>query len=88
MQQPIFRDVLWSVIDLTDRGVDVLEATAFEQVVAGHPDLTRDRFDEIVDMLVSSGHLRRWSPPLPKNDRSEILIPTAKARLQLAAAEG
>ncbi len=88
MQQPEFRDVLWTAIELTDRGDEVLRTALFEELAPTRPELTRARFDEIVDMLVLSGHLRSWHPAMPHNDGSDILAPTAKARLQLSAIDG
>jgi len=80
--------VLWKVIEMADRGLEVVRTPLFEELTPSHPDLTRVRFDEIVDMLVLSGHLRSWHPAMPKSDGSDILAPTAKARLQLSAIDG
>jgi hypothetical protein len=81
--------MLWTVIDLTDRGVDVVENQLYAELTPAHPDLTRARFDEIVELLVLSGHLRKWTRPgPPQGDHSDVLIPTAKSRLQLSAVEG
>lgn len=88
MQQPEFRDVLWTAIEMADRDTEVGRTALFEVLVLTRTELTRTRFDEIVDMLVLSGHLRSWHPAMPHNDGSDILAPTAKARLQLSAIDG
>ncbi len=88
MQQPEFRDVLWTAIEMADRDLEVGRTALFEELAPIRPELNRARFDEIVDMLVLSGHLRSWQPAMPHNDGSDILAPTAKARLQLSAIDG
>jgi hypothetical protein len=85
MQQPEFRDLLWSVIDMSDRGIDVSERLLFEEMQVTYPELTRERFDELVEMLVLSEHLRKWPrPTAPGGDHTDVLHATAKARLQFA----
>jgi hypothetical protein len=56
-------------------------------MVSIHPGLTRSRFDELIDMLVRTDHLRRWSGPTDAaGNPVGTLMPTAKARLQFEAA--
>ena len=91
MQQPVFRDVLWAILESTDRGDMDVACSAYSQVLNTQPELSRSRFDEIVELLVRSDHVRRWVGPT--DDSGEhlghgSLMPTAKARLQFAASFG
>jgi hypothetical protein len=89
MQQPVFRDVLWAIAEASDRGERDVAHVAYLDVLTAHPDLTRNRFVEVVDLLVRSDHLRRWSGPTDATGAPigpGILMPTAKARLQFEAA--
>jgi len=88
MQQPEFRDVLWALIESSDRDVDDVEAIAYREVVEAHPNLSRPQFDEIANMLVRTDHLRRWRRSADDALECGALIPTAKGRLQFAAAIG
>jgi hypothetical protein len=87
MQQQMFRDALWAVVEASDRGVGDVEGSAYYEMVSIHPGLTRSRFDELIDMLVRTDHLRRWSGPTDAaGNPVGTLMPTAKARLQFEAA--
>jgi len=88
MQQPMFRDVLWAIIESSDRDVDDVESEAYREVLDNHPDLTRPQFDEVAEVLVRTDHLRRWKRPTEGVLGSGVLMPTAKGRLQFAAAIG
>lgn len=87
MQQPVFRDVLWAVIEVSDRQ----SGDAYHNVRTAHPYLTRSQFDEIVQVLVRTDHLRMWRGPTDSS-RSPLgagnLMPTPKARLQFSVAVG
>jgi hypothetical protein len=87
MQQPVFRDVLWAVIEVSDRQ----SGDAYHNVRTAHPDLTRAQFEELVEVLVRTDHLRRWRGPTDSSGGplgAGTLMPTAKARLQFSVAVG
>lgn len=91
MQQPLFRDVLWAVLELSDRGETDLETYAYQAVLDHYPDLTITRFEEVIEMLVLTDHLRRWDTPVNNPGRAgggPTLMPTAKARLQFTPSGG
>jgi hypothetical protein len=91
MQQPVFRDVLWAIVEAHDLEVSDVSARAYDGVLAAHPGLSQSRFEEIVELLVRSDHLRRWSGPTDAAGAplgTGSLMPTAKARLQFAATLG
>jgi hypothetical protein len=91
MQQPMFRDALWAVVESSDRGVGDVEEAAYREMTSSYPDLTRTRFAEIVEVLVRTEHLRRWKAPTDRAGNPagpNSLMPTSKARLQFAAAFG
>ncbi|MGH8912993.1 MAG: hypothetical protein ACRDZM_00565, partial [Acidimicrobiia bacterium] len=88
MLQPLFRDVLWAVIDLTERGVDDMESAAYDLLVTSNPTLTRSQFDEVIEVLVQTDHLRRWRRPTEGALARGALMPTAKGMLQFTVATG
>jgi hypothetical protein len=86
MQTPLFRDILWAVTEASDRSAADVEGSAFLEVTWSHPGITRSRFDEVIDMLVRTEHLRRWGGTTENGAGPRTLMPTAKARLQFSAA--
>ncbi len=91
MQQRVFRDVLWAVIEVSDRQTGDATADAYHDVRTAYPDLTRAQFNEIVEVLVRTDHLRRWKGPTDSSGSplgAGTLMPTAKARLQFPVAVG